>query len=221
MVPTRPIRATSTSIRPAFSNTAAPRTRMCSTRRLLIEPLIGSSASLPSAAMVSTGSGFGFLSYPWVRMGSGTPAQFIPYPPRSPSGRTTAVYYRGDHVGHGTGGRPGIGVAFLDRGGFVAWEAEARGTLTTHPLAVGGSRETLYVNGDASGGSIRAELLDTDGEVIPGFSRQESLPISGRGPRLLVRWKGKPDLVDAVLRPFRLKLYLERARVYGIGCARH
>ncbi len=132
----------------------------------------------------------------------------------------TAIYYRGDHIGHGAGGRPGIGVAFLDQGGFVAWEAATRGTLTTHPLAVGGSRETLYVSGDASGGSIRAELLDADGKVIPGFSRQESVPISGKGPRLLLRWKGRPSLGDAVLKPFRLKLYLERARVYGIGCSR-
>jgi hypothetical protein len=111
-------------------------------------------------------------------------------------------------------------VAFLDEGGFVAWEAETRGTLTTHPLAVGGTREALYLNGDASGGSIHAELLDADGEVIPGFSRQESVPISGRGSQLLIRWKGKPGLGDAVLQPFRLKLYLERARVYGLGCTR-
>ena len=105
-----------------------------------------------------------------------------PAPSQVSVGGDTAIYYRGDHIGHGTGGRPGIGVALLDEGGFVAWEAETRGTLTTHPLAVGGKREALYVNGDASGGSIRAELLNVDGEVIPGFSRQESVP-SAEGAR--------------------------------------
>ena len=143
-----------------------------------------------------------------------------PSPSEVSIGSYTAVYYRGDHIGHGAGGRPGIGVAFLDQGGFVAWEAATRGTLTTHPLAVGGNRETLYVNGDAAGGSIRAELLDSDGEVVRGYSRQESVPIIGKGSKLLVRWREKPSLGDAVLKPFRLKLYLERARVYGLGSTR-
>ncbi len=132
----------------------------------------------------------------------------------------TAIYYRGDHIGHGAGGRPGIGVAFLDEGGFVAWEAETQGTLTTRPLGVVGKRSTFYLMSDASGGSIRSELLNPDGEVIPGFSKGASIPITAKGSKLLVQWEGKPALGDAALQPLRLKLYLDRARVYGIGSAR-
>ncbi|MBQ9770003.1 MAG: hypothetical protein IJW27_07330, partial [Clostridia bacterium] len=58
------------------------------------------------------------------------------------------------------------GLAKLRRDGFASMDGT--GTLTTEKVAFSG--KYLYVNANASGGSLKAELLDANGKVIEGYS---------------------------------------------------
>ena len=70
-------------------------------------------------------------------------------------------------------------------------------------------------------GKIHAELLDDSGQVLEGFSRDDCEPITGSGDKLTVRWKGQEDLKEHLRRgTVRLKLYLDKATVYGFKCRR-
>ena len=134
----------------------------------------------------------------------------------------TAIYYKGaNKPAHSYDSVRGIGLALLHEGGFVGRRAENEGTLVTYLLRVRDDRSTFYLNADADGGSIRAELLDVAGKVIPGFSRQDCGDINGKGTDLPIRWKGA-DAPREHLRngPVRLKLYLKKATVYGFRCVR-
>ena len=133
----------------------------------------------------------------------------------------SAIYYRGNNDGHGAGGAPGMGVALLHEGGFAGWRADNRGTLTTHPLRVHRARSSLYLNADATEGSIRADLLSEAGDVIPGFSRADCQEVTGSGGALRLQWKGQSSLESHLRKGrVRLKLYLSKATVYGLRAGR-
>ena len=139
-----------------------------------------------------------------------------PVPSDVKVGGRTAVYYRGNDYGHGAEGKTGYGVAFLRQGGFVGRRAVGEGTLTTHLLRVNSARSVFYLDADARGGAIRAELIDAAGQVVPGFSRTDSAEVAGDGTRQLLRWRETASLTDVIRKgPVRLKLYLRAATVYG------
>ena len=134
----------------------------------------------------------------------------------------TAIYYNGSNKpAHSTGGKHGVGIALLDESGFVGWHAEGEGKLITHPLRVRDDHSVFYLNAHAGGGVIQAELLDEEGRVLPGFSRQECKAITGAGSELPLVWSGQ-EALKAHLRsgPVRLKLYLRKATAYGFSCRR-
>ena len=135
----------------------------------------------------------------------------------------TAIFYHGSNTpAHSREGQRGIGVAFFDRGGFVGRRAIEGGYLITHPLRVSDDRSRFSLLADVSpGGSITAELLDADGAVIDGFSRQDAEPIEGKGDALEIVWRGAGELSRHLReRAVRLKLYLEQATVYGLRARR-
>jgi hypothetical protein len=71
------------------------------------------------------------------------------------------------------------------------------------------------------GGSIVAELLDEDGVVIEGISREDADAIEGEGDALEICWRGEEDLKKQMREgAVRLKLYLEKATVYGFRVRR-
>src|SRR5207248_3048840 len=74
------------------------------------------------------------------------------------SGRHWSTYHK-DKPEHS------VGLATLRLDGFVSVEAKKEGTLTTRPLVFLG--DTLVVNANASGGSLRVEALDSEGKPIP------------------------------------------------------
>ena len=103
----------------------------------------------------------------------------------------TAIYYKGSNKpAHSYDSDRGIGLALLHEGGFVGRRAENEGTLVTHLLRVRDDHCAFYLNADAEGGAIQAELLDAADKVIPGFSRQDCEEINRKGTNLRVRWKG-------------------------------
>ena len=146
----------------------------------------------------------------------------MPIPADATIGGETAIFYHAStNPLHDSGGDRGMGVALLDQGAFLGWRADSEGTLLTHRLRVRDDRSLFQLSADARNGKIHAELLDDSGQVLEGFSRDDCEPITGSGDKLTVRWKGQEDLKEHLRRgTVRLKLYLEKATVYGFKCRR-
>ena len=106
-----------------------------------------------------------------------------------------------------------IGLATMRKDGFASLDAdEAPGDVLTKKFAdVGG---TLQVNYDARGGSLRVEVLDPDGAVIPGYDREECEPLTGDAVRQAVTWRNKKAL-PTDRGPVRFRFMLEHARLYS------
>jgi len=123
------------------------------------------------------------------------------------TGRHWASYH-GD-----TDKKTGIGLATLRLDGFVSINAEKQGTMTTKAFVFIG--DTLQVNANAAGGSIRVEALDPAGKVIEGFARKDCTPITTDSVRHVLKWKGKADCQLIQARPIKLRFYLKKTKLYS------
>ncbi len=137
----------------------------------------------------------------------GTWDQGMVFPASHPlvEGDRVKLYYGGftdEHTGKGVGA---IGLATLRKDGFAS--LDGRGEVTTKPLT--GLSGTLRVN---AAGTLRVELLDKAGGVLPGFSREDCVPIQGDGVDLAVRWKRGSQLP---VRASRVRFVLEPASLYS------
>ncbi|HEY7116414.1 MAG TPA: hypothetical protein VH475_07510 [Tepidisphaeraceae bacterium] len=122
----------------------------------------------------------------------------------------------------GRAGKPGTpesgvsstGLAFLRRDGFASMDAagETEATLTTRLLTFKGSH--LFVNADANGGELRAELLDEAGRPIEPFTRARSTTIRADQTLHEITWTGG-DLSKYANRPVRLRFFLRDAKLYA------
>lgn len=102
-------------------------------------------------------------------------------------------------------------------------------TLVTKPLMLAGG-STLYVNADATRGSIRAEVVlaqhgpttDPGGlwiEAVDGFGAGDCRPIAGGGAAQAVRWAQDRSLASVREKPVRLRFQIANADLYGF-CVR-
>ena len=67
------------------------------------------------------------------------------------------------------------------------------GVLVTQPLLSWG--DTVVVNAACRGhGSLRAEILDEAGAVIPGHAAEECEPFRGDAVEHVLRWNGRAEL---------------------------
>ncbi len=142
-------------------------------------------------------------------------------PPFVEDGNRLRLYYGG--FGHPRGSletpgvsekvRASIGLAFLRKDGFASLRAEGEGSLFTKPLAA--ASKELLINADATGGEIRAELLDEQGHPIPGFTLADCKPITGDSARHIVTWtSGKYSMLKG--RTISLRLAMRNADLYSI-----
>ncbi len=108
-----------------------------------------------------------------------------------------------------------IGLAKLRKDGFASLDAdEAPGEVLTKRFeGVGGA---LAVNYSARRGSLRVELLDGNGDVIPGYGRDECEPLTGDSVRQTVTWKEKKELPSEA-GAVRFRFLLEHARLYSFN----
>lgn len=89
----------------------------------------------------------------------------------------------------------GIGVATLRKDGFASLAAGAvAGTITTKPWRH--LEGELRVNAAASGGAVKAEILDRDGRVLPGYSLADCVAVTGDGVDQPVAWRGRSQLPE-------------------------
>ncbi|MBN2307871.1 MAG: hypothetical protein JXR94_02805 [Candidatus Hydrogenedentes bacterium] len=131
-------------------------------------------------------------------------------------GGAIRLYYGGFDVTHGVdGGRAGVGLATLRKDGFASLDAGAEeGVVTTKPLA--GCSGPLRVNFRAEDGSVRVEVLDAGGAVVPGYGRGDCAPLVGDSIDTAVSWGERRTLpeVDGAL---RLRFVLQNASLYSFA----
>jgi len=120
--------------------------------------------------------------------------------------------YHGD-APVGQSPREGFGLATLRLDGFVSINAEKEGTMTTKPFVFIG--DTLEINANAAGGSIRVEALDPEGKVIEGFAKKDCTAITTDSVRHVLKWNGKTDCQLIQARPIKLRFYLKKAKLYS------
>jgi hypothetical protein len=111
-----------------------------------------------------------------------------------------------------TGGS--IGLAILRRDGFASMEADPKGgSLTTRPVVFSGTR--LFVNVAAATGELRAEVLDENNAVFPGFSAADCLPVKVDSTIQSVGWRNGADLSALRGKPVRFRFHLNSGSLYA------
>jgi hypothetical protein len=105
-------------------------------------------------------------------------------------------------------------LATLRRDGFASMDAgENEATLLTRPVRFAG--RYLFVNANSEAGELRVEAIDSDGRVIPHFSRQECIPVHRDNTVQRIQWKGAPTLESLTGRVVRFKFYLRYGSLYA------
>lgn len=106
-----------------------------------------------------------------------------------------------------------IGLATLRKDGFASLDAdEVPGEVLTCRFA--GASGPLQVNCDPRGGSVRVEVLDGEGRVIPGYGRGDCEPLTANRVRQTVNWKTRKEL-PSDSKELRFRFVLDRARVFS------
>lgn len=129
-----------------------------------------------------------------------------------------SVYYGAWDGPHGTFSRKAyIGLATwrLDRFVSISNAGHTPGELVTKPLLV--DNRELRVNADFSyrSGALRAEILDEDHRVVPGFSADECNPIRGDTIDSRVTWRNNSDLRALEGRTLRLRFVLSGGHLFS------
>jgi len=106
------------------------------------------------------------------------------------------------------------GLATLRRDGFASMDAGGTvGMLMTRPVTFRG--RYLFVNADADSGEMLVEVLDRNGEPIPGFTRWDCTPVTTDSTLQQVRWSGEADLSRLSGQPVRFRFWLRNAALYS------
>lgn len=129
-------------------------------------------------------------------------------------GDTVYMIYSGRDKGHKTGSRQ-VGLAWLKRDRYVARQNEPgkKGTLRTPLLSyTGGVPAGLWLNADASKGSVVVRVLNVKGQPLAGI---ESQPLKKDGLSLPVEWSKPLSAIGD--EPFQLEFVLDNAAIYGFS----
>lgn len=106
------------------------------------------------------------------------------------------------------------GLATLRRDGFASLDAQAGGAeVVTRPLVNFGRH--LFVNVDAAGGELRAEVIGPDGRPLAGFELGSCRPITTDATRAAIAWAGEPALPEGIGGPIRLRFAYRSARLFS------
>lgn len=127
------------------------------------------------------------------------------------------LYYAAYDEGHKTGRRC-IGLATLPRDRFVARESRGpgEGRLVT-PLLIHTRRQIrgLWLNADARGGELRAQIRGADDRVVEGLSFNDCRAISSDSLSHRIVFTSEINCLSG--RPFRLELSMQNAAVYAFS----
>ena len=130
------------------------------------------------------------------------------------------IYYGGIDTRHhdigsakSKGGQIGLAILPLDR--FISQSAKDKlGTITTKPFELQGDK--LQVNVEAPKGRFYVEVLNAEGNPIPGYSVQQAKVFKSVDQlRLQPQWENINDLSSLKGKTIRLKFYLENAKLFA------
>lgn len=102
------------------------------------------------------------------------------------------------------------GLATLRRDGFASMSGT--GELTTESMRYAG--EYFFVNADVKG-SLKVELLDKDGKVLSGFSKDDCIEIKNDDTKIAVRWKNNETLKSLSTKVIKVRFYLTDGDLYS------
>lgn len=109
----------------------------------------------------------------------------------------------------------GIGLATMKRDRFAGVQpTESIGQITMKEIDLS-SVASMTLNADASGGSIRVEILNADGYRMPGFTKDDAIDIKSDDLRHQVAWK-EHTLGDLPKGDYRLRIHLKDAEVFAL-----
>jgi hypothetical protein len=104
------------------------------------------------------------------------------------------------------------GLATLRRDGFVSMRAEGTGELTTEPMTFNG--KYLFVNAEAK--ALRVELLDENGKVIRGYSKDDCIELTNlNSTKQAVAWRRKKHVGALAGKKVRAKFYVTDGDLYA------
>jgi hypothetical protein len=106
-----------------------------------------------------------------------------------------------------------IGLATLRKDGFASlYATDEMGTITSKRLS--GTGGELHVNYRTKGGWLQVEVLDENGNVLPGYSRTDCGPLKGDSIDQQVSWESKTKLPRGKI-PVRLRFIMKNASLYS------
>ena len=133
----------------------------------------------------------------------------------------------GEPPRHGEQSRRGINLAKIDRDRLVGLRAKTQGVVTTTPLSI--NPDKLFINADASGGSLEAEIVDPFDRVLPGYSRENCVPLVANETTHKVKWKNQVEennrgymrgleekMVSQAPGGLKVKLYMNNAILFAV-----
>lgn len=89
------------------------------------------------------------------------------------------------------------------------------GNVTLKPMDLSGLKE-VTLNADSGEGSLQMEILNEDGYRLHGFTREDSLTVTGDGIALKAGWREK-SLSDLPPGRYLVRVYLDQAKLYAIN----
>ncbi len=106
-----------------------------------------------------------------------------------------------------------IAYASLRRDGFASMDGT--GELTTKNLTVTKDVKYLFVNANASAGSLKAEILDMNGNVVDGYSADDCVAFTDNSCCSKLTWNGADDLSFLQGKGFRIRFVQENAELFS------
>lgn len=99
--------------------------------------------------------------------------------------------------------------------GFVSISSDLReGSVETVPVLFAGSHLVLNFSASAAG-SVCVELLDREGNLIPGFGKEDCVELLGDDLARTVKWKSGKDLSSLQGIPVRIRFFLSDADLFS------
>ena len=169
------------------------------------------------------------------------------YPSHTPLkvGDEIWLYHTGRTLLHGEPSRhegdfpDGLNLAKIKKDRLVCLKAEKEGVLTTTAIKIRPQRmglpkgidpQTLAINADAKGGSVRLEIIDPFGRVLPGYSVDDCVPFTGDEVDHQVQWKSESGakktessseglegkMVSQSTGILKVRAYLENAKLFAL-----
>ena len=82
-----------------------------------------------------------------------------------------------------------------------------------------GPPHEIFINADAEGGSIEAELVTPYGKVVADYSRNDCIPVTANGKGQQIKWKNGKSAWEAIAKDhlggLLVKFYLKNAKLYS------